>query len=57
MKLRKKLKNTEENLVRINDIIFTYEERLGPLEEEKNKALRYLELSNELKHKKKYHLL
>ncbi|EOU1670087.1 chromosome segregation protein SMC [Clostridium perfringens] len=47
----KKLKNTEENLVRINDIIFTYEERLGPLEEEKNKALRYLELSNELKHK------
>ena len=47
----KKLKNTEENLIRINDIIFTYEERLGPLEEEKNKALRYLELSNELKHK------
>lgn len=47
----RKLKNTEENLVRINDIIFTYEERLGPLEEEKNKALRYLELSNELKHK------
>ncbi|EGT3614792.1 chromosome segregation protein SMC [Clostridium perfringens] len=47
----RKLKNTEENLVRINDIIFTYEERLGPLEEEKNKALRYLELSNELKYK------
>lgn len=47
----RKLRNTEENLVRINDIIFTYEERLGPLEEEKNKALRYLELSNELKHK------
>ena len=47
----KKLKNTEENLIRINDIIFTYEERLGPLEEEKNKALKYLEISNELKHK------
>lgn len=47
----RKLRNTEENLVRINDIIFTYEERLGPLEEEKNKALRYLEFSNELKSK------
>ncbi|MGL5615685.1 MAG: chromosome segregation protein SMC [Sarcina sp.] len=47
----KKLKNTGENLTRINDIIFTYEERLGPLEEEKEKAEKYLELINELKAK------
>lgn len=47
----KKLKNTGENLTRINDIIYTYEERLGPLEEEKGKAEKYLNLINELKEK------
>ena len=45
----KKLKNTAENLTRINDIIYTYEERLNPLEEEKEKAEKYLELINELR--------
>lgn len=47
----RKLENTEENLIRINDIIYTYEERLGPLELEKNKAIKYIEISNELQKK------
>ena len=47
----RKLKNTNDNLTRINDIIYTYEERLGPLEEEKKKAEKYLVLANELKEK------
>lgn len=47
----RKLKNTKENLTRINDIVFTYEERLGPLEEEKRKAEKYLMLAAELKDK------
>ena len=44
----KKLSNTDDNLVRIRDIISTYEERLGPLKEEKEKALKYKELAEEL---------
>lgn len=47
----KKLENTNENLVRINDIIYTYEERIGPLEEEKNKAEKYLKYASELRGK------
>lgn len=47
----RKLKNTRDNLTRINDIVFTYEERLGPLEEEKKKAEKYLALAAELKDK------
>lgn len=47
----RKLKNTNDNLTRINDIIYTYEERLVPLEEEKKKAEKYLVLANELKEK------
>ena len=34
----KKLANTEQNLVRINDILSTYEERLEPLQIEHDKA-------------------
>ena len=45
----KKLENTENNLVRIRDIISTYEERLGPLKEEKEKAIKYKSLADELK--------
>lgn len=47
----KKLSNTEDNLVRIRDIISTYEERLEPLRLEREKALKYQELANELKAK------
>ena len=45
----KKLDNTESNLIRIRDIISTYEERLGPLKEEKEKAIKYKALAEELK--------
>ncbi|WP_291573376.1 chromosome segregation protein SMC [Clostridium sp. UBA4548] len=45
----KKLQNTEDNLVRINDIIHTYEERVEPLEKESEKAKTFLKLSEELK--------
>ena len=47
----KKLSNTDENLVRINDILSTYEERIGPLEEESIKAEKFLNFSNTLKEK------
>ncbi|MGL5067096.1 MAG: chromosome segregation protein SMC [Sarcina sp.] len=47
----RKLKNTADNLTRINDIVYTFEERLGPLEEEKKKAEKYLTLASELKEK------
>ncbi len=47
----KKLANTDENLVRINDIISTYEERIEPLRIEREKALEFNELSNGLKKK------
>lgn len=45
----KKLVNTEQNLTRIEDILSTYGERLGPLELEKNKAKEFLKLSEDLK--------
>lgn len=44
----KKLESTEENLIRINDILSTYEERLDPLEKESEKAQKFVSLSNEL---------
>ena len=47
----KRLKNTEQNLIRIDDIISTYEERLGPLKIENEKAKEFLKFSNELKEK------
>jgi chromosome segregation protein len=45
----KRLENTEQNLVRINDILSTYEDRLEPLREENEKAKEFIKLSEELK--------
>lgn len=47
----KKLSNTDENLVRINDILSTYKERIEPLRIEREKALEFNELSKDLKKK------
>ncbi|WP_297631443.1 chromosome segregation protein SMC [uncultured Clostridium sp.] len=47
----RKLSNTEDNLVRIRDIISTYEERIEPLKNEREKALKFRDLSKELKGK------
>ncbi|MCM8710597.1 chromosome segregation protein SMC [Clostridium sp. SYSU_GA19001] len=47
----KKLEITEQNLVRIGDIIRTYEERLEPLKIESEKAKLFLNLSTQLKEK------
>lgn len=48
---RQKLSNTEQNLIRIKDILNTYEERMEPLKEESEKAKKFLNLSEELKRK------
>jgi chromosome segregation protein len=45
----KKLANTNQNLVRIDDILSTYTERIGPLEEDSIKAEKFIELSGMLK--------
>ncbi len=45
----KKLSNTDDNLVRINDILSTYEERIEPLRLEREKAIEFNELSDNLK--------
>lgn len=45
----KKLQSTEQNLVRLNDILVGMEERIGPLEIDSKKAKEFLELSNEQK--------
>lgn len=45
----RKLSNTENNLIRIRDIISTYEERIEPLKEEREKALKYNVLAEDLK--------
>lgn len=45
----KKLANTDLNLLRVNDILTTYEERLEPLRREKEKAEKFLVLSGEQK--------
>ena len=47
----KRLSNTDDNLVRINDILSTYEERIEPLRIEREKALQFNELSKNLKTK------
>ncbi|MDU0324447.1 AAA family ATPase, partial [Clostridium butyricum] len=47
----KKLSNTDDNLVRINDILSTYEERIEPLRIEREKAIEFKELSDNLKRK------
>lgn len=43
----KKLNNTEENLVRINDIVYELESQLEPLKRQSEKAREYLELYTE----------
>lgn len=45
----RKLANTENNLIRIRDIISTYEERIEPLKVEREKALKYKLLAEDLK--------
>lgn len=45
----KKLENTDQNLVRICDIISTYEDRIEPLRIESEKAKLFLQLSENLK--------
>ncbi|MDP4178000.1 MAG: chromosome segregation protein SMC, partial [Bacillota bacterium] len=47
----KKLINTEQNLIRIEDILSTYEERLEPLRLENEKAKEFLKFSESLKEK------
>jgi chromosome segregation protein len=47
----KKLYNTEQNLIRIGDILQTYEERLEPLRIDSEKANIFIELSVSLKEK------
>lgn len=46
---QKKLAGTEENLVRINDIILELEGQLNPLKNQSEKARKYLELYGEYK--------
>ncbi len=43
----RKLSHTEENLVRINDIVFELESQLAPLQRQSEKARKYLELYTE----------
>ena len=45
----KKLDKTEENILRINDIITELESQIGPLKEQSETAKEYLKLSQELK--------
>ena len=47
----RKLSSTEQNLVRIDDILNELNERKGPLEEQSKKALRYHKVYEELKTK------
>ena len=47
----KRLDNTDQNLIRIEDILSTYEERLEPLKNESEKAKNFLKLFEELKSK------
>lgn len=47
----KKLQNTDANLIRIEDILSTYEERLEPLKIENEKAKDFLDYSSKLKEK------
>jgi len=45
----RKLENTKQNLLRIDDIIMELESQLEPLKDQAEKARKYLELSGELK--------
>ncbi len=46
----KKLENTKQNLLRINDIVLELETQLGPLKEQSEKAKQYLDYRENLKH-------
>ena len=45
----KKLSNTDQNLIRINDILETYDERYEPLKIESDKGKEFVKLSEDLK--------
>lgn len=45
----RKLENTKQNLLRINDILIELESQLEPLSQQAETARRYIDLSNELK--------
>ena len=45
----KKLENTKQNLLRINDIVLELETQLGPLKEQSEKAKKFLEYRDKLK--------
>ncbi|AYB43422.1 chromosome segregation protein SMC [Paenibacillus lautus] len=47
----RKLDETEQNLLRIHDLVTELEDQIGPLKEQSEKAIRYKELREELKHK------
>ncbi|MEI7027366.1 chromosome segregation protein SMC [Paenibacillus sp. y28] len=45
----RKLDDTEQNLLRIHDLVTELEDQIGPLKEQSEKALRFRELKGELK--------
>lgn len=47
----RKLDETEQNLLRIHDLVTELEDQIGPLKEQSEKALRYKDLKEELKRK------
>lgn len=49
LEAQRKLSGTEDNLSRITDILTELEERVGPLEVQSEKALKYLDLRERLK--------
>jgi len=46
----RKLDETEQNLLRIHDLISELEDQVGPLKEQSEKAIRFKELREQLKH-------
>lgn len=46
----KKLEDTEQNLLRIHDLVVELEDQVGPLKEQAEKARQYKSLKEELKH-------
>lgn len=46
----RKLDETEQNLLRIHDLITELEDQVGPLKEQSEKAIRFKELREQLKH-------
>lgn len=47
----RKLDETEQNLVRIHDLVVELEDQIGPLKEQSEKAIHYKQLREQLKHK------